>query len=211
MFTVKSKIGRHMGLGLFAVICTYINVAAAADRGGLFVEPAVTFEKGDTSVNYPSPFSDSSGDSNGFGLGARVGFHLSDIIFLGMDGRYSRPKFKDSTANYDATANSYNWGPVAGIQMPIVGLRVWASYIAGSELDPAKDGALDVKFVSGSGYRVGAGMRVALVSLNLEYQHINYSRTELQQLGPFTTTSSFDNVELNNNAWIASVSFPLAL
>ena len=41
---------------------------------GLFVDPAVTYESGQTSTTYPAPFSNASGTSNGLGIGARLAF-----------------------------------------------------------------------------------------------------------------------------------------
>ena len=187
----------------------FISTANAISAGGLFVEPAVTYETGTTDVNYPSPLSNSSGEMKGLGLGARLGFHVSEVLFLGVDARYSKPDFKDSSVSYDSESSAYNWGPVIGMQMPIVGLRIWGSYILGGELDPEKSGSFDVKFTKGTGYRVGAGFRIAAVSLNLEYQQLNYDSATLQQLGPFSSTSEFDGVDLESQLWIASVSFPL--
>jgi hypothetical protein len=180
-------------------------------KGGIFVEPSVTFEQGTTVVNYPSPLSDSSGTGTGFGLGARLGFHISEAFFFGLDGRYSMPQYKDSSVEYDAKSVSTNWGPVVGMQMPEIGLRLWGSYILGGILDPAPSGSFDVKFQNATGYRVGAGFRVSSVSLNLEYQQLRYGQTVLEQAGPFASGSPLDDVNLNNKAWLVSVSFPLAL
>lgn len=176
---------------------------------GLFIEPALTYERSDSTVNYPAPFANSSGHVDGFGIGARLGFHLNEVFFLGVDGRYSMPKFKDSS--YNAKAVATNWGPEAGIQMPNFGLRLWGTIILGGSLNPDSSGGFDLKFKDTSGYRVGAGFRVAIVSLNLEYQHLKYGQTVLEQMGPFATTTTFSNVTLENNSWVASVSFPLAL
>lgn len=175
---------------------------------GLFVEPAVTYETSASSITYPSPLSASSGKIEGFGVGARLGIHLVDVFFAGLDARYSMPQFEDSSTTYSAKAVGHNWGPVVGMQMPIVGLRVWGSYILGGEMNPEKSGSLDVKFSGATGYRVGTGFRIAMVSLNLEYQDLKYGQTTLEQIGPFAVDSNFDNVNLNNKSWIASVSFP---
>jgi hypothetical protein len=176
---------------------------------GLFIEPALTYERSESTVNYPAPFANSSGNVDGFGIGARLGFHLNEVFFLGVDGRYSMPKFKDST--YDTKAVATNWGPVAGIQMPNFGMRLWGTIILGGSLNPDSSGSLDLQFKDTSGYRVGAGFRLAKISLNLEYQHLKYGQTVLEQLGPFAASTSFSNVSLVNNSWIASISFPLAL
>lgn len=191
---------------ILTAIASMGSIAHAA-QGGLFVEPAVTYERGDSTVNYPSPFSNSTGTVQGFGLGARIGFHLNEAFFIGADGRYSMPQFKDSSVQYDAKSVSTNWGPVIGMQMPNLGIRIWGSYILGGELNPEKSGNFDVNFKNGTGYRVGAGFRIEAFSLNLEYQQLKYDQANLDENGPFAGT--FDNVDLENKAWIASVSFPL--
>lgn len=177
---------------------------------GLFVEPAITYETSQFDVNYP--FANSSGDTNGFGLGARLGMHVNDVLFVGVDGRYSQLDFQDTNSvfDYDTRAENFNVAPVVGIQMPDIGLRVWGSYILTSTLDPKESNSLDIKFADGQGYRLGAGFKVYSVSLNLEYQNVDYNKTSIQQLGPITNSAS-DGVKLKNETWIASVSFPVSL
>lgn len=192
-------------------LCTALTTVAEAADGGLFVEPAITYEKIDTKTNYPSPLSDSTGTVEGFGLGARLGFHVSEAFFLGADVRYSMPQVKDSSVSYDAKATSLNWGPVVGMQMPDMGLRIWAGYIMNGELDPEKSGNFDVKLQEATGYRAGVGFRVSSVSLNLEYQNIKYGRAVLEQVGPFSPGQSFNSVSPEAKGFVASVSFPLEL
>ncbi|MFY7994230.1 MAG: outer membrane beta-barrel protein [Bacteriovoracaceae bacterium] len=180
--------------------------------GGLFVEPMLTYEKGEGEIDYPSPINSSSNDIDGFGVGARVGVHIYESLFIGADGRYSMPNFKDSSLNQDVKAKSFNYGPVVGFQMPTtIGLRVWGGYILGGELDPEKDQNVDAKFKEAKGYRVGAGIKLGITSLNLEYQDIKYDKTEIQEVGVFTPGSSYSNVNLENQSWILSVSFPIAI
>lgn len=196
-------------LGLGSVLAIASTAEAQDSKGGLFVEPAVTYELGTTKVDYPAPFSNSTGRADGIGLGARLGFHLNEAFFLGMDARYGMPEFKDSSVDYHAKSIATNWGPVVGLQMPDLGMRLWGSYILDGELNPERSGSFDVKFRKATGYRVGAGFRVASVSLNLEYQDLKYGESRLEQLGPFSTGTTFDSVNLTDKTWIASVSFPL--
>ncbi len=204
----KNGIKMKTSMIIFAAIASMAPLAQADSQGGLFIEPAITYERGDSTVNYPSPFSNSTGTVEGFGVGARFGFHLNEAFFLGIDGRYSMPQFKDSSVQYDAKSVATNWGPVVGFQMPALGLRVWGSYILGGDLNPEKSGSFDVAFKKATGYRVGAGFRITAVSLNVEYQQLKYGQTDLEQSGPFT---SLNGVDLENKTWIASVSFPLEL
>ncbi|MFN3454059.1 MAG: hypothetical protein ACK41T_03810 [Pseudobdellovibrio sp.] len=198
-------------LKLFFAAATTLSINAhALSTGGLFVEPMITYEKGDTTTKYPV-FNDSKGDVDGFGLGARLGLHIGEIFFAGIDGRYAMPKFKDSNVGYDAKAVSTNYGPVVGVQTPVAGLRVWGSYVLGGSLNPEKSGNYNFKYDDAKGYRVGAGFYVAAVSLNVEYQDLKYGNATLEELGGFTPGTSFDDVELQNKSWVASISFPVEL
>jgi hypothetical protein len=174
---------------------------------GMFVEPGITYEFSDAKINFPG--GDHDGNVHGFGLMGRVGFHIMDIVFVAADGRYSRPTFRDSTGNVDSTANAYNWGAIAGVQTPLAGLRVWAGWILGGGIDPDSVNNFDVKYSSGSGWRVGAGLYIAAVSLNFEYQHIGYDNVEIQQIGAFTPGTNFTGTELTNNSYVFSLSFPV--
>jgi hypothetical protein len=199
------------------VILFFSSVSFAQESGGgtkpfgIFVEPAVTYQLGKTSVDYPSPFSNSTGDNNGPGIAARLGIHLSEVVFVGVDARYAMTKFTDSAANSSSNATSYQYGPVAGIQMPNFGLRLWAAYVLGGELNPEESSNFDVKFLEAKGPRIGAGLRLMSVSLNLEYQDLTYGKTNLEKIGPFTGSTDFESVKLSEKAWIASVSFPIQL
>lgn len=187
--------------------------AAQADEvnpdGGLFVEPGVTYQIYDSTIHWPAPFSNSTGKVQGWGIMGRFGFHIDNVFFVAADGRWSMPNFKDSSVNYDASATQWDLGPTVGVQMPwVVGLRVWATYVATSQLDPKSSGNFDVKMNDGKGYRVGAGFKLAIVSVNLEYQKIDYDNIKVQSAGPLTGQL---NSKYAGEGWVLSASFPLAL
>lgn len=207
----KNKVRLKLAYTVFGLCTALTTIAEANKDGGLFLEPAITYEMLDTSTNYPAPLSDSTGKVQGLGLGARLGFHISEAFFLGVDARYSMPQVKDSSVNYDAKSTALNWGPVVGMQMPDMGIRIWGSYIAGGEMNPEASGSYDVKLQDGTGYRAGVGFHVASVSLNLEYQQLKYGKAVLEQIGPFSAGTSFNSVNPESKGWIASVSFPLEL
>lgn len=196
-----------------ALIMSSFASAYALDKGGMFLEPMLTYETTDTgNVNFPAPTGSSETTIKGWGTGARFGFHLFDILFLGADGRYSIPKFKDSTLGQDADSKSWNAGVLAGIQMPwIVGLRAWGNWVFAGEVDPDNSKNVDEKFKSANGWRVGVGMKLALASLNVEYQDLKYDKTEITSVGVFNAGFSSSGTELHNKAWVFSVSFPIGL
>lgn len=205
------KTGRLSILAAAALVGSSVAAHAETKSAGLFVEPGISYEIGKSSVDYPSPFDNSSGSVDGLGVLARVGVHLNESFFIAVDGRYSQPRFKDSTNNLDSKATAYHVGPVIGAQMPNLGARVWAGYVMASGLDPEESNGVDLKFNDGTGYQVGAGVRLSSVSLNLEYRSVRYKSTDLQKLGPFDPNTSFDSVKFTDNAFIGSVSFPLEL
>ena len=102
---------------ILSFVLLIIGSAQAASVGGVFVEPMITYERGTGDVDFPSPTNSSSTDVDGFVVGARLGFHVFDIVFMGLDGRYAMPQFKHSSevlelwacgrsSNADATRSS---------------------------------------------------------------------------------------------------------
>lgn len=190
-------------------LCT----VSAADRGGVFFEPMLTYETTTSgNINFPSPINNSDTKVKGFGVGARLGIQAWDALFLGADGRYSIPKLKDSSLNQDIKSKAWNVGPTVGVQMPfLVGLRAWGTWVMAGELDPDKDRGVDEKFKKGKGFRVGAGLKIAIVSLNVEYQKITYDETQIQQVGVFAAGTNTNSIELDNKSLIFSVSIPIGI
>lgn len=178
-------------------------------QSGFFLEPMITYQNLKADIEYPNTFlSDSSGEIKGTGLGLRAGGHVLDTVFLAADLRYAQPKYQDS--NFEADAKASNYGVVVGLQMPIAGLRLWATYIVDGNLDPKEDQSVDLKFTEAQGLRFGAGLHVAMFSVNIEYQNVKYKKTELEELGPFTDINAQDNIELTESGLVASVSFPIS-
>jgi len=194
-----------------ALVAIFSQAALAETKnGGLFVEPMLTYEKGESNVDYPAPFGDADGDVDGFGVGARLGFHVLESLFIGADGRYSKVDFDNDDPNFESDATAYNYGPVVGVQMPTsVGLRIWGNYIMGGQMDLDKENDVDLKLEDASGYRVGAGVKLGSISLNLEYQQISYDKTELEDAGIFS--GSTNDVDAEIQSYIVSVSFPISL
>lgn len=211
------QLGNKIKIILSASALMMALPAGAVDGGGLFVEPGITYEMSDGDINWPDPLNDSNSEVEGFGVSARLGFHINDAFFIGADGRYAWPQFKNAVDDddEDVDAETFNYGPVLGVQMPNIGLRVWGTYILDAELDPdaynADGSELDGKFEEGQGYRIGAGFKVYMVSLNLEYQRIDYDSTRVEGVGPFNPGTVFDSVEMDDESWILGVSFPFSL
>lgn len=178
--------------------------------GGLFIEPAVTYETGTLKITYPAPFSSSNETVRGLGLGARIGFHFYDVLFGALDLRYSKPKYESAALGDSADATAYNGGLTLGVQTPLAGIRVWGTYIADGMLDPDSIRSVDLKYTGFNGYRIGGGFYIAMVSINLEYQEAKYKNNSVTSVGPFTP-GTLDNVYGTQTGYIVSVSFPFAL
>jgi hypothetical protein len=177
-------------------------------EAGAFIEPAVTYETSSSRIN--TPVGGSSGEVAGYGVALRAGAHASESIFVGVDGRYSFPQVSDGRTGLDGDAEAWNWGPILGVQMPIVGLRLWGSYVANGEIDPDRGLVADIKFKDGEGYRVGAGFKVYNVSVNLEYQNIDYGTSVIEQGSSFLPSAQTTSANYENESYLASVSFPMA-
>jgi hypothetical protein len=197
---------------LSSILMAFVGIARADETAGLFVEPMLTWERGRGDVNFPAPISSSDTELDGFGVGARFGGHIYESFFLAADARYSIPNFKTTVLNQDIKSTAWNIGPVVGVQMPtLLGLRVWGTWVVAGEVDPENDKNVNEKFTSGQGYRVGAGIKLSVVSLNIEYQKIKYSKTTLEDVSVFTPNITRNDVQLSNDSMILSVSFPLAI
>lgn len=172
------------------------------DKGGFYLEPMVTYQTGEATLNLPAIVGgDQKQDMDGFGAGLRGGFHISQILFVAADARYSWLEFDD----FDT--KGWNIGPVIGVQMPKYGLRLWGTYVLAGELEQDETQDLDAKFKDPKGYRLGAGVHVKSVSLNVEYQDLTYDKFEGSTGGG---TNTFDS-DADDKSWIASVSFPIEL
>jgi hypothetical protein len=178
-------------------------------KGGLFIEPSLTYQSGKTTVSFPAPLSDSDEDVKGFGLGLRLGFHVYESVFLAADARYAMPKYDSSALGDSAESTAYNAGVTLGVQTPLAGIRVWGTYILAGELNPKEINGFDVKFNDLKGYRVGAGIYVGIVSLNVEYQDAKYDSTTIEDAGGLS--GNLDSVDGHDKSYIVSVSFPVSL
>lgn len=193
---------------------SYTSSDRRAERSaaGVFVEPMLVGESSDTAIKTSALplLSDTSGSLKGGGLGLRLGAHLGEVVFLAADGRYNKNDFNDST--YQKTSSTgYNYGATLGAQTPFLGIRVWATNVLGGEVDPAAGArGVDVKFNSGRGYRVGAGVHVAAVAVNLEYQDLNYGSTTIQSFGDQPLNDE-TKIDFTQRGTILSLSFPMEL
>lgn len=177
--------------------------------GGLFVEPMLTYQTGNVNINWPAPLKDSDESLKGFGLGVRLGGHIYESVFIGVDGRYAKPTYDSSALGASGSADAYDAGVTLGVQTPLYGIRVWGTYILTGTLNPEEIKGVDAKFSDLKGYRVGAGIYVKSVSINLEYQDAKYDTTTIEKAGPLS--GNLDGIDGHNKSYILSLSFPVTL
>jgi hypothetical protein len=219
---------RFPALYLVAVLSFGISIALGQDNSktttvdnsstpqhsvvGVFLEPMLLGSSENFSMKssqLPLIASNTSGTSTGYGLGIRLGAHLSEF-FLGVDGRYDREQMTDSFYQA-ATADVYSYGPTAGVQMPYAGLRLMGTYVMGGQFNasPGVSG-LQLNFQKPTGWRVGLGFHLGSVSLNLEYQDLTYGTTQVASLGSLAINSNV-NMQTETNGYLLSLSFPTEL
>ncbi len=178
-------------------------------NSGLFLEPMLIGSSESFSMKsaqLPLMTSNTSGTTSGYGLGLRLGVHLSEI-FLGVDGRYAKEQMRDSFYQ-TADADVYNYGPTIGVQMPYAGLRLLGTYVLGGQFNPAPGvNGLDLSFRDPRGWRGGLGLHLGSVSLNLEYQDLTYSTTNVVSLGSYAVNSNV-SMETETTGYLLSLSFP---
>lgn len=183
---------------------------SSVDSGGLFLEPSLIYEQGKGEIDFKS-IAQPDGDLKGWGLGLRFGGHVSDTLFLAVDTMYSEPEFTDENGNFDYDLKSWLAGITLGLQTPVAGLRVWGSYIPFGEIKLDGRGSNDsnIKYKEPQMWKVGAGFRVSVVSINLEYLSGDYTKLEVENAGSLLTGDY--KGDATRESWLASVSFPLAL
>ncbi|MGZ3771339.1 MAG: outer membrane beta-barrel protein [Bdellovibrio sp.] len=193
-------------IGLLAVIS--VIFISNSSHAGFYIEPGLVYESGDNKLTWPAPLAESTGTTKGMGVNLKLGFHAASVFFMALDGTYTQPRFKQSVNNYEADAKSTLYGLTLGAQMPVIGIRLWAGYIFGGDLDPEESNGVDLKFQEAKGPKVGVGIRLFMLSLNVEYADLEYNKSILEKAGPITGT--LDN-KLKNKIVFASFSMPLTL
>lgn len=182
-------------------------------RGGLFLEPMLFASQEDQTIKtsqLPLVAGDTSSDTRGYGVGLRFGGHVSEVFLLGIDGRYARVDADDSFYSQE-DANVYNIAPVVGLQTPLFGIRVLAGYVVAGENNPGAGAqGFDLKFKEATGWRLGAGVHVGAVGINLEYQDLTYNKTEIESLGQVASNTELD-IDMESKGYALSVSFPIEL
>jgi hypothetical protein len=169
---------------------------------GLFLDPGVSY--GVASGNVDVPGAGSLASTRGFGLVLRSGVHFYDRFFAAADARYAFLNFNDNASGVDVNATSWDIAPVIGCQWPEMGPRFYLEYVVAGNLDPASVNGKDLLFDQATGWRVGAGLKVQHLSVNIEWQRLHYGNNRLSS-GGTTTTSVTHSAE----GLLASVTFPI--
>ncbi len=174
--------------------------------GGFYIEPAFFGVQTNNDIRFGSA---NEFDSTGFGADLKLGGHINDMVFLAVDGRYERSQFTEGGLE-DLNADTWNVGPTLGVQAPWFGARVWGTYILDGSNNPEQAAnGVDLRFQKPYGWRGGVGVRLAAVSLNLEYEDLTYRETVVQSSGNVGNAAA--NTDFGNRAVAVSLSFPIQL
>jgi hypothetical protein len=181
-----------------------ILFSAHAKAAGFYFEPAVFYESGDSTIEWPSPLNESTGSTKGLGVDLKLGAHFAGgMFFVALDGTYSKPEFENSANNYKADATSSTYGAILGVQTPLLGLRAWAGYVFGGTLDPEENNSIDVKFEEATGAKFGVGIKIFLVAINVEYMDLTYGKGTIEAA---SVTGNLDDYK--NKVTMVNVSIP---
>lgn len=183
----------------------FAGFQAAADTG-LYLEPGVSYQE--SAANFDLPSGNAKGSqatTNGFGLVLKGGVHVMEQFFVAADARYNFLRYNDNTNGYNTNATAWDIAPVIGYQMPEIGVRLFAGYVLAGNLDPSSVNGSDFKLSEANGWRVGAGLKVQSVSVNIEWQQLRYQTTKWEG----ASSSATGDIRYNPQGLIASVTFPL--
>jgi hypothetical protein len=193
---------------------TTTDDGSRVSRSGFYIEPLIFASQEDTKVEtsqFPLVNSDTDGKARGYGIGLRLGGHVAESLLLGVDARYAKVRMDDSTFYSDTNANVYNIAPMVAVQTPWWGLRLMAGYVVAGENDPdAGVNGVNLKFKEAQGWRVGAGVHVGSVGVNLEYQDLKYNSTEIQSVGSVALNTN-TSVDADTKGYALSLSFPIEM
>lgn len=180
---------------------------AFSAQAGLYIEPALTYEKADNTIAWPSPLTASTGSSAGAGLNLKAGWAFGEWIYAALDADLSAPTFKNSAVNYDAEATSNLFAGILGVDLPL-GFRVWGGYVFDGYLDPKSSNGYDVNFKKANGLKLGAGFKIIFISLNFEYMDLQYDDSKVEMLAGVGTNITLSE-KAKNKFYVFSVSLPI--
>jgi hypothetical protein len=160
-------------------------------RAGFFLEPALVVGESDNDVR-------------SYGLGVRPGFHVNETFFLGADARYQKSRMESATYG-EVDGSGWNLGPTLGFQAARAGLRGWGTAILAGNYDPdAGLNGVNASYSEPRGYRAGVGVRIASVSLNAEYEELDYEKVTIDN----GASTGFDT---DDRSYLLSLSFPVQM
>ncbi len=197
-------------INLIVGICLTGFGASALAEGdsqgtGLYLEPGVTYQMTESNIDYSGGIANSLATARGFGVVARGGIHLYERFFVAADARYAMLNFNDNANNLSINATSWDIAPVVGVQMADYGVRLYGGYVLAGNLDPRSTRGFDSKFEDPTGWRLGAGLKLQQLSVNIEWQRIHYGKSVLER--PAGAVPS--NIDYNPDGIVASVTFPI--
>ncbi|MBP9674868.1 MAG: hypothetical protein KBD63_07195 [Bacteriovoracaceae bacterium] len=181
------------------IILCLLLTSSLSHAVGILLDPSLGYLLGNTNeLNADRSY-------NGINLGIKAAatfeFTPKFFVFGGLDGTYGSTNREAGGGFSEASYDEKNFGLVVGLMTPFM-LRGWATYIFSSDFEDAVGNSY-----KGNGFRLGVGFTgLPIVSLNLEYQRLNYDE---KQFGATKTRSALSGSnQLDTSAVVFSVSIP---
>jgi hypothetical protein len=168
-----------MRIKTLATIASLLVVTALSSpsaKAGLLVEPYAGYSFFGSVNNSGTDY----GSYNGVGFGARGAIQILDLVFGGVDASYYPSLGYDPASTgtvFSGGIKNTKVGLVAGVSLPLLPLRFWLGYNFVDKLSGSV-GTTDVS-LSGNSFKLGAGFKFILVSLNAEYIITSYGSLDV--------------------------------
>lgn len=184
-----------------ALTLTTLGLLAAPAHAGLLLEPYIGLEQGQAYV--VTAGADSSYKTSGTVLGARVGYTLPALFWLGLDYSLMAGKGKADIGGNDGDLKRSDLYLVAGVDLPIL-LRAYAGFGLMNEAT-VSGSVVETKLTGGTKMKAGIGLTMLpLVSVNLEL--FNHKGAKYEAGGVELPTTSIED-----NGGMLTLSLPLDL
>lgn len=184
---------------LLAMSFVTLGVMTTPAQAGIMLEPYLGLEQGQTYA--VTSTADASYKTSGTAIGARIGYSLPALFWLGVDYSMMSGKGKPDIGGSDGDLKRTDLYAVAGVDLPIL-LRAWAGFGLMNSAT-VSTGGVDTKISGGTKMKAGVGLTMLpLVSVNLEL--FNHKGAKYETGGTEVSTTA-----LEDNGGLLTVSLPL--
>ena len=190
--------GGAMKLLLYSSIFFFLAHAKA----GLLIEPVVGYNA--TKVEYDNASGTFGTGAIGGVFGGRLGLTILDTIFIAGDYIGGDLSWEPEGAiNQELDGSVQRVGISAGIDMPVLPIRVWAGYFE-SEFSADLPSVGEYLFENGDGIKAGIGFTfLPIIDINFEYYSAEYDK--------YSIAGVEQNFKAVDKGAVVSISAPFSL